>query len=109
MAKGLLIDYMYCTGCHTCEVACQQENKYAPEVLGIELRQIGPTKLDNKKWQYDFFPVPTEFCTNCNERTEKGKAPSCVMHCQAGCMYYGEMEDLIQKMDSPKKVLFSMK
>ncbi|RLF04803.1 MAG: oxidoreductase, partial [Thermoprotei archaeon] len=31
---GLLIDYEYCTGCHTCEVACKQEHNLQPDQWG---------------------------------------------------------------------------
>ena len=34
----------------------------------------------------------------CASRTEAGKMPMCVQHCQAWCMYYGEAEDLVKKM-----------
>ncbi len=33
------------------------------------------------------------------KRTALGKMPSCVQACQAWCMYYGEAEDLVKKMD----------
>ena len=36
---SLLIDYHYCTGCHSCEVACQQEHNYAAGTNGIMLRE----------------------------------------------------------------------
>jgi len=36
---GILIDYDYCTGCHTCEVACQQEHDYAVGTNGIVVRE----------------------------------------------------------------------
>jgi Fe-S-cluster-containing dehydrogenase component len=36
MAKyGLLINYDYCTGCHSCEVACQQEHDFPAGKNGI--------------------------------------------------------------------------
>ncbi|MFC1869525.1 hypothetical protein ACFL0H_15530 [Thermodesulfobacteriota bacterium] len=36
MAKnGLLIDYNYCTGCHSCEIACQQEHDFPAGKNGI--------------------------------------------------------------------------
>ena len=35
----------------------------------------------------------------CAKRTAQGKMPSCVQTCQAWCMYYGEVEDLVKKMD----------
>lgn len=109
MTYGLLINYQYCTGCHTCEIACQQEHGFEPTKLGIELKTIGPTPLDSRKWQYDFIPTPTDFCNHCESRINKGQAPSCVKHCQAGCMEFGDIENLTPKMSQSKMVLFSLK
>ena len=38
--NGLLIDYEYCTGCHTCEVACKQEHNYPVGKWGIKVNEI---------------------------------------------------------------------
>ena len=38
--------------------------------------------------------VPTDQCDLCADRVEKGKLPTCVKHCQAGCMQYGSVEEL---------------
>ena len=35
--EGLLIDYEFCTGCHTCEIACQMEHGFP---VGKELLDI---------------------------------------------------------------------
>lgn len=107
MVKGLLIDYNYCTGCHTCEVACQMEHQLSPNEFGIELKQIGPDQIDGRTWQYDFFPVPTDRCDLCADRLSKGKLPSCVKHCQSGCVHYGDMQELAEKITGSKFVLFS--
>ncbi len=32
---GLLIDYEYCTNCHSCEVACEEAHDFPPEARGI--------------------------------------------------------------------------
>ena len=104
---ALLIDYEYCTGCHTCEVACQQEHSLEPDKLGIEIKKIGPTYLGNRKWQYDFIPTPTALCDLCSDRVSKGKKPSCVHHCQSNCMEYGTVEDLAKKVTRSKMVIFS--
>lgn len=106
---GLLIDYEYCSGCHTCEIACQQEHRYDPKTLGIEVMTLGPTPLGNNKWEYDNIPVPTAFCDHCKDRIEKGKIPTCVKHCQAGCMTFGEITDLAKKVDREKMVIFALK
>ena len=40
MAKyGLLINYDYCTGCHSCEVACQQEHDFPEDKCGIKVTE----------------------------------------------------------------------
>ena len=41
--KGLMIDYEYCTGCHSCEVACKQEHGYPVGKGGIHLNEIMTT------------------------------------------------------------------
>ncbi len=107
MRNALLINYTYCTGCHTCEVACQKEKGLDPEQFGIKLTQIGPDQIEERKWQYEFIPVPTDRCDRCVERTESGKQPSCVKHCQAGCMYAGPLNELVSLITDDKYVLFT--
>lgn len=110
MTKALLIDYTYCTGCHTCEVACQVEHGFPTEKLGMVVQQIGPYPLNQseKKWQYDFFVTPTAFCNGCIKRVAKGKRPSCVQHCQTACIEFGELADLAQKAEGAKKAIFTI-
>ena len=51
------------------------------------------------KWEWTYMPVITQACDMCAARTEIGKMPMCVQHCQAWCMYYGEAEELVKRMD----------
>lgn len=104
---GLLIDYEYCCGCHTCEVACQKEHGLPVGQWGMKVSQIGPfTITGTKKVAYDYIPHPTDLCDLCANRTAKGKLPTCVHHCQTGCMSYGPLEKLAQAMEAkPKQVL----
>lgn len=44
MTYGLFIDYGYCTGCHTCEVACKKEHHLKKGQWGIHVLQDGPVK-----------------------------------------------------------------
>ena len=37
---GLLIDYEYCTGCHSCEVACSQEYGWEPGMAGMRVIEV---------------------------------------------------------------------
>ncbi len=105
--KGLLIDYEFCTGCHSCEVACKVEHGFDVDEWGIKLTEIGPWKLDEDKWEWDFVPLPTQRCDLCKDRLAEGKIPTCVHHCQGICMYYGDVEDLAKKMTKTRMVLFS--
>ncbi len=113
MDYGLLIDYKWCTGCHSCEVACQQVHEgFAPKTVGgehkegIKLHEIGPYSLGENKFQWEFIPVPTEFCDLCKQRTERGKLPACVGPCQGACIKYGTIEELAKEMTSDHMVLF---
>ncbi len=106
---GLLIDYEYCTGCHTCEVACQFEHNLPVGQWGIKISKVGPWKFDNK-WQYAHVPIPTEQCNLCGERVAAGKQPTCVQHCQAKVMKFGPVEELVKEMEGKSHmVLFAPK
>ena len=106
MKPAILIDYQYCTGCHTCEIACQKHLGIEPDKWGIKLTQIGPDEYAPRKWQYEFVPVPTDRCDRCVERLEKGKQAMCVQHCQAGCMRIGDAAELVASASSDKYALF---
>lgn len=104
--KGILVNYDYCTGCHSCEVACKKELNLPKGEFGIKLAEVGPIKYTEckntdvvGKWEWTYMPIITEACDLCADRTAEGKMPMCVQHCQAWCMYYGEVEDLAKKMD----------
>jgi Fe-S-cluster-containing dehydrogenase component len=108
--QGLLINYEYCTGCHTCEVACQMEQKLPVDKWGIKLAQIGPWKISDDKWEFTYVPVPTELCDLCESRVAKGKKPTCVHHCQADVMRFGPVEELAKEMQGKAHtVLFAPK
>lgn len=101
---GLLIDYDYCTGCHTCEVACKQEHNLPVGKWGIKVNEIILENFDNKVSIY-YLPFPTDLCNLCRNRTESGMAPACVKHCQAGCMKYGPVSELAAEMEKKSKMV----
>lgn len=98
---GLLINFGYCTGCHTCEVACQKAHGWNFDVFGIKLTQIGPMETDsdpmNRTWEWDYVPVPLDLCDLCEERVAEGKDPTCVHHCLAQVIEYGDIESLAKR------------
>lgn len=105
---GLLIDYEFCTNCHTCEVACKKELDLKVGQYGIRVLEDGPRQTPNGKWEWTYLPLPTSLCNLCEKRVEEGRLPTCVHHCQAGIMEYGTIEELSKKLEEkPTMVLFS--
>jgi len=98
MANGaLLINYEYCTGCHSCEVACKNELELPEGKWGIKLVEIGPWELEPATWEWDYIPVPTDLCNLCAPRVAEGKKPSCVHHCLAQVMEFGTVEEMSKR------------
>lgn len=95
MAKALMIDYEYCTGCHTCEVACRKSLGLNSGQFGIHILKDGPRQIEGtKKWELNYLPVPTSLCDLCAERSGKGMDASCAHHCPTHCLVVGNVEDL---------------
>jgi Fe-S-cluster-containing dehydrogenase component len=107
--NGLMIDYEYCTGCHTCEVACKQEHDYPVGHGGIHLNEI-VTELPDKRLRIDYLPFTTAYCDLCAARVKRGELPACVKHCQASTMYYGTVAELAKLLEKhPHSALFTPK
>jgi len=103
--NGLLINYDYCTGCHTCEVACKQEHAHPPGRWGIMVNDCTHQNTDGV--QVDFLPFPTDLCDLCASRVAAGERPACVKHCMSACITYGEVGDLAREMETlPRSALF---
>ena len=86
---------------------CQMDLALQIVQCGILVKEIGPWQIDETTWQYGYLPVPTRQCDLCADRTAKGKAPTCVQHCQARCMEYGPIEELSRKLaEKPEQALF---
>jgi Fe-S-cluster-containing dehydrogenase component len=104
--QGILVDYYYCTGCHACEIACQQENQYPAGQSGITVTQHILKTKDGMS--IDYVPFLTDSCNLCRPRTAQGKKPACVKHCLAACLVFGTMDELVSEAAKlPKSVLYS--
>lgn len=103
---GILVDYEWCTGCLTCEVACQMEHDLPPYRFGVQVREIGPWQIAGDVWQDAFTPNFTDECDLCARRVEAGKLPSCVHHCQARVLRFGPVEELARELTrKPRQML----
>ena len=106
--NGLLIDYEWCTGCKSCEVAGKEWHDNIP--VGkwcIKVFTDGPWEIEEDVWEYNHLPFPTDMCDLCADRTENGKDPACVHNCLAQCIEYGPVDELSKKLDTQgKQALF---
>jgi Fe-S-cluster-containing dehydrogenase component len=103
---GLLIEYNYCTGCHACEVACQQEHDFPAGKNGIKVTEY--VYETYTKMSIDYLPFLTDLCDLCMKRNREGEEPACVKHCQAACMQFGYIAELVKEMEKrPKMVLYT--
>ena len=106
---GLFINYEFCTGCHSCEVACKKLHDLPKGQFGMHVLKDGPRQMPNGKWEYTFIPYPSHLCDLCVKRTEEGRLPTCVHHCQAGVMEYGPVEELAKlAAEQPHSVIFTV-
>ncbi len=104
---GMLIDVQYCTGCHTCEVACAQENGLAADQFGIKVTEH---VLNQKKGlMIDYVPYITDMCNFCMARVAEGRKPSCVKHCLAQCMSFGPIDEIVEEAKNAKKPMLYFK
>ncbi len=104
---GMLVDYEYCTGCHSCEVSCKQRFELGSDEWGIKVAENGPWKYGEGNWEWDYIPIPTDVCDLCADRREAGKKPLCEQHCQALVIQVGPLDELQKKMTKRKMVLFT--
>ena len=96
--NALFINYKYCSGCHSCEVACRNELGLGIDGFGMKILEDRPRQNPDGTWHWDYIAYPTELCDLCAERVQAGEMPSCVLHCQAKVLFYGTVEECAAKM-----------
>ena len=107
--RAMLIDYGYCTGCHSCEVSCRKKNDLRLDEWGIKVNEVGPQKFSNGKWEWDFVPVPSSLCDLCEDRIAEGNKPLCELHCLANVIQIvplDEVESTMEKLGKHKTVCY---
>ena len=109
MKNGLLNDYEWCDGCHSCEVACKEEHGFPVGQFGIRLLKDGPWEIgepgpdDVRKWNWNWLPMPTDLCDLCTERVAVGREPTCVHHCLTQALKFGPIDELLPELDKKAK------
>jgi anaerobic dimethyl sulfoxide reductase subunit B (iron-sulfur subunit) len=90
-------------------MACQMEHGLELEQCGIKVLELGPWEISDEKWQFSYIAAPTDQCDRCAAWQALGKPPTCVLHCQAQCLAYGELGELQLKLaEKPKQTLFAL-
>ena len=51
--KGILVNYEFCTGCHSCEVACKKHLGLPAGEFGIKLTETGPFEYSGAEGNKD--------------------------------------------------------
>ena len=101
---GFLIDYEFCTGCHSCEISCKQEHNRLAGESGIKVIEIDPRQTGGKSY---YFPFITDKCNLCGKRIAKGLKPACIHNCWTGVMIFGLVKELAVDLDTkPRRVLW---
>lgn len=78
MLNGLLINYNFCTGCHSCEMACKVEHGFQEGEWGIKLTQQGPEQLPDGRGSSTSSPRPPTAATCARSAwTKAGFPPAC--------------------------------
>ena len=110
---GLLIDYEFCTGCHSCEIACKEEHDFQEGKWGIRVLDDGPWQKDDngdggQHFNWNKIAVPTDLCDLCADRLAAHREPTCVHHCLGACMKFGTIEEMAAELaKKPKQVLWA--
>lgn len=111
MAKGFLVDYEFCTGCHSCEIACAVSHDLPNDQAGIVLRHVGPWEMENGRWEDTYIPAYTDACNLCaNGEAAHDGVPMCAHHCQANILRFGDVEELAKVLiEKPKQMLYNLR
>ena len=99
---ALLIDYDYCTGCHSCEVACQQEHGWEAGMSGMKVIEI-VEKLPNDKAYLVFLPLAGKLRARSEEETLTKEMTVEGMICLAKGMNPRILEEYLLSFLAPEK------
>lgn len=94
---AMLVNYGYCTGCHSCEIACRNEKDLPLDEWGIKVLEEGPEMIQGG-WEWNYIAVPSRACDLCVERIAEGLKPSCELHCLAHVIEVIPLQEASEKL-----------
>lgn len=103
--RALLVDYEFCLGCKECEIACMNSHDFGKDCSGIKVATIGPMRAIGGKWQYDFIPLPTDYCDLCSDSGDPEHMPACIRSCEYCVIKIGALSDFEYSLNSKAKQL----
>lgn len=89
---AMLVDYEHCIGCSECETACLEVHGCGTDKMGIKVQKLGPWRSPDGGWQYDFVPIPTDWCDLCESVPPEGSDPACLLRCTYSVIKFGTLE-----------------
>jgi len=115
---GLLIEYEFCVGCHTCELSCKQEHDLHGGFGWIKMVDTGAKDIGGKL-KRDFVPT---VCLHCGDPPCRHVCPSeaikkdangivsieerlctgcklCLTACPVAALYYNHDKEVAEKCD----------
>lgn len=87
-------------------IRCPTEHKLALGQWGVRVLQNGPWPIrdedgnDTDRFVYDNLPTFSKLCDLCADRQAHSKDPMCVHHCQAACLKFGPVDELVKDLDA---------
>lgn len=76
----------------------------------MKVHEEGIYQIAADQWTDINMPIFTDLCDQCAERMAQGaQEPTCVKHCQAHVLQFGDVEDLAKDLAAkPKQVLYCL-
>lgn len=72
---ALFVDYEWCSGCKSCELACRNEHDIPRGQWGIRVLEDKPWKMDDGSMNWNYIPVPSALCDLCAAVLSRARSP----------------------------------
>ena len=110
VTKAILVNYDYCTGCHSCEVACKKDSSICRKASSASRyarwarSSTAGTRGSQEHLGMDLHArnhPGVRYVYRAHRR--RARCPCACSTAKRGVMYYGEAEELVKKMDGQSR------